>query len=68
MSVVQVTIGGSPEYFVERKLGKGGFGQVYVGRRVVSVTDTEFKDGPAANCVRPASPVCYPVLQGCSRM
>lgn len=26
-------VGGSPLYIVERKLGKGGFGQVYVGRR-----------------------------------
>ncbi|KAJ3672851.1 hypothetical protein LUZ60_006225 [Juncus effusus] len=29
-----VQVGGSPEYRVERKLGKGGFGQVFVGRRV----------------------------------
>lgn len=27
-------MGGSPLYKVERKLGKGGFGQVFVGRRV----------------------------------
>jgi hypothetical protein len=30
----QVQVGGSPMYRVDRKLGKGGFGQVYVGRRV----------------------------------
>ena len=29
----RVCVGGSPEYIVEKKLGKGGFGQVYVGRR-----------------------------------
>ncbi|CAI5966812.1 unnamed protein product, partial [Closterium sp. NIES-64] len=29
-----VQVGGSPVYKMERKLGKGGFGQVYVGRRV----------------------------------
>ena len=31
---MQVRAGNSPAYKVERKLGKGGFGQVYVGRRV----------------------------------
>lgn len=30
----RVQVGNSPEYATERKLGKGGFGQVYVGRRV----------------------------------
>ena len=29
----QVQVGGSPVYAVEKKLGKGGFGQVFVGRR-----------------------------------
>ncbi|KAK4765671.1 hypothetical protein SAY86_026761 [Trapa natans] len=29
-----VQVGGSPLYKVERKLGKGGFGQVFLGRRV----------------------------------
>ncbi|RDX65587.1 Casein kinase 1-like protein HD16, partial [Mucuna pruriens] len=29
----KVQVGGSPMYKVERKLGKGGFGQVFVGRR-----------------------------------
>ncbi|GJY62849.1 casein kinase 1-like protein HD16, partial [Tanacetum coccineum] len=32
-------LGGSPQYKVERKLGKGGFGQVFVGRRVSGRTD-----------------------------
>ncbi|KAG9151001.1 hypothetical protein Leryth_003115 [Lithospermum erythrorhizon] len=37
----RVQVGGSPMYKLERKLGKGGFGQVYVGRRLSggSVTD-----------------------------
>lgn len=37
-SLLQVQVGGSPVYRVERKLGKGGFGQVYVGR-VVNTND-----------------------------
>jgi serine/threonine protein kinase len=32
----QVQIGNSPTYKLGRKLGKGGFGQVYVGRRISS--------------------------------
>ncbi|XP_077233723.1 casein kinase 1-like protein HD16 [Tasmannia lanceolata] len=30
----RVKVGNSPVYKIERKLGKGGFGQVYVGKRV----------------------------------
>ncbi|OQU90848.1 hypothetical protein SORBI_3001G060100 [Sorghum bicolor] len=30
----RVQVGNSPEYLTGKKLGKGGFGQVYVGRRV----------------------------------
>ncbi|CAN1179026.1 Casein kinase 1-like protein HD16 [Linum perenne] len=30
----RVQVGGSPVYKIERKLGKGGFGQVFVGRRL----------------------------------
>uniref|UniRef100_A0ACD5UYX8 Uncharacterized protein n=1 Tax=Avena sativa TaxID=4498 RepID=A0ACD5UYX8_AVESA len=30
----RVHVGNSPVYLTDRKLGKGGFGQVYVGRRV----------------------------------
>jgi hypothetical protein len=41
----QVQVGNSPQYKVERKLGKGGFGQVYVGRRVSGGAD---RTGPDA--------------------
>ena len=47
-------------YIVERKLGKGGFGQVYVGRRAVASTA---KDGPNANYVRPAFPPQPPLRE-----
>ncbi|KAI3935156.1 hypothetical protein MKW92_005626 [Papaver armeniacum] len=35
----RVQVGGSPIYKIDRKLGKGGFGQVFVGRRVSGGTD-----------------------------
>jgi serine/threonine protein kinase len=38
---VQVKVGNSPVYKIERKLGKGGFGQVYVGRRISGGTDAD---------------------------
>ncbi|XP_010690200.2 casein kinase 1-like protein HD16 [Beta vulgaris subsp. vulgaris] len=43
----EVRVGGSPLYKVEEKLGKGGFGQVYIGRRV-SVPHASMKKGPVA--------------------
>ncbi|THU49682.1 hypothetical protein C4D60_Mb06t12110 [Musa balbisiana] len=42
----KVQIGNSPVYKVERKLGKGGFGQVFVGRRVSG--GIERTTGPSA--------------------
>lgn len=42
----RVQVGGSPVYKVERKLGKGGFGQVFVGRRVTGGNDRI--NGPGA--------------------
>lgn len=42
----KVQVGGSPMYKVERKLGKGGFGQVFVGRRVTGGNDRI--SGPSA--------------------
>ncbi|XP_027344757.1 casein kinase 1-like protein HD16 [Abrus precatorius] len=43
----KVQVGNSPYYKVERKLGKGGFGQVYVGRRVSGGNLNE-RTGPGA--------------------
>lgn len=39
-------VGGSPVYKVERKLGKGGFGQVFLGRRLTG--GNERANGPLA--------------------
>ncbi|PPR82263.1 hypothetical protein GOBAR_AA38454 [Gossypium barbadense] len=43
----KVQVGGSPWYRIERKLGKGGFGQVCVGRRV-SASNTNDRNGSGA--------------------
>ncbi|CAA3000498.1 casein kinase 1-like protein HD16 isoform X1 [Olea europaea var. sylvestris] len=43
----RVQVGGSPAYRIERKLGKGGFGQVYVGRRINPPNLNE-RTGPGA--------------------
>ncbi|KAI8105586.1 hypothetical protein M9434_000170 [Picochlorum sp. BPE23] len=44
----KVQVGGSPVYLMDKKLGKGGFGQVYLGKRAQATKDTE---GPNANQV-----------------
>ncbi|XP_072064943.1 uncharacterized protein [Arachis hypogaea] len=36
---LEVQVGNSHVYKIERKLGKGGFGQVYVGRRMSGGSD-----------------------------
>ncbi|EPS69724.1 hypothetical protein M569_05041 [Genlisea aurea] len=43
----RVRVGGSPTYQIDRKLGKGGFGQVYVGRRI-NPTNPNERTGPGA--------------------
>ncbi|KAF3632871.1 putative thioredoxin-related transmembrane protein 2-like [Capsicum annuum] len=43
----RVQVGGSPAYRIEKKLGKGGFGQVFVGRRVYTTKPHE-RTGPGA--------------------
>ncbi|KAI6671881.1 hypothetical protein NL676_006766 [Syzygium grande] len=44
----KVQVGGSPVYRIDRKLGKGGFGQVYVGRRVSAGSSSDITTGPGA--------------------
>ncbi|KAJ0232461.1 Protein kinase domain-containing protein [Hirschfeldia incana] len=44
----KVQVGGSPMYKLDRKLGKGGFGQVYVGRKMGSATANAARFGPGA--------------------
>jgi len=47
----RVQVGGSPSYTPEKKLGKGGFGQVWLGRRTVAPRGAAAKantDGPGA--------------------
>ncbi|KAF1885681.1 hypothetical protein Lal_00039529 [Lupinus albus] len=44
----KVTVGGSPLYRIGRKLGKGGFGQVYVGHRVGVAKNSTDRTGPGA--------------------
>ncbi|KAK6772999.1 hypothetical protein RDI58_028237 [Solanum bulbocastanum] len=43
----RVQVGGSPAYRIDRKLGKGGFGQVFVGRRANPPNPHE-RTGPGA--------------------
>lgn len=48
---LQCQVGGSPVYIVEKKLGKGGFGQVFVGRKS---TPNNSKESSALQYVRMA--------------
>ncbi|KAI8565544.1 hypothetical protein RHMOL_Rhmol03G0268300 [Rhododendron molle] len=57
----RVKLGNSPAYKLERKLGKGGFGQVYVGRRV---TGGSGRTGP--NAVEVALKFEHRNSKGCS--
>lgn len=50
-------MGGSPVYKIDRKLGKGGFGQVYVGRRITGGTE---RIGPQAVEVGDFALACFP--------
>lgn len=50
-SLVQVQVGNSPVYKIERKLGKGGFGQVYVGRRLSGGSERTGPDAFEVNSI-----------------
>jgi serine/threonine protein kinase len=59
-----VQVANSPTYKLDRKLGKGGFGQVYVGRRISSpgVTDRT----PGANALEVAIKFEHRTSKGCN--
>lgn len=61
---VQIKFQNSPEYTVETKLGKGGFGQVYVGRRVVPAAAG--KDSSGASALQVALKFEHRNSKGCS--
>ncbi|KAA3472768.1 Casein kinase I-like protein [Gossypium australe] len=77
ISDIVVQVGNSPAYKVERKLGKGGFGQVYVGQRVSGGSDRigpdaievalklEHRNSKGCNYGPPYEWQVYNTLNGC---
>ncbi|KAI7731604.1 hypothetical protein M8C21_027418 [Ambrosia artemisiifolia] len=73
----RVQVGNSPAYRLERKLGKGGFGQVYVGRRVIGGSGNtgpdavevalklEHRNGKGCSYGPPYEWQVYSTLNGC---
>lgn len=73
----RVQVGNSPVYKIERKLGKGGFGQVYVGRRAHGGSDRigpdaievalkfEHRNSKGCNYGPPYEWQVYNTLNGC---
>ncbi|RYQ85274.1 hypothetical protein Ahy_B10g104780 isoform C [Arachis hypogaea] len=59
----KVQVGGSPMYRVEGRLGKGGFGQVYVGRRVGA---TSYGDRTGAGAIEVALKFEHRSSKGCN--
>jgi len=45
----RVRVGMSPEYLVQKRLGKGGFGQVYLGKRATPARGKAAREGKALN-------------------
>lgn len=60
----KVQVGNSPVYKIERKLGKGGFGQVYVGRRISATNSNDRMSG--SNAVEVALKFEHRNSKGCN--
>ncbi|KAM0945738.1 putative protein kinase CK1-CK1-Pl family [Dioscorea sansibarensis] len=60
----KVQVGNSPVYKIERKLGKGGFGQVYVGRRMSAANANDRT--PGSNAVEVALKFEHRSSKGCN--
>lgn len=61
---VQVCVGNSPQYTTDKQLGKGGFGQVFLGKRVNVRAKSKDPDGAGATLV--ALKFEHKTSKGCS--